>query len=293
MRVINRNHKLVNVNKVKTRSIVRQLQPDNFLQATICRLRPAIFIRSKVMSYRNAPICAFVLALAIALAAAPIVLGQDNPDQAEIPLTPIYVSSRVFQLSAKKGSYKDLTDQVFRLRSAGLVDEEKWLNALKKVYPEFTPALLQTDTRRVFRTSRPGVLTFGQDSGRNLQVQLFGAQSAGDGVKPGTSLVTEVGLYFSNDRTSKPLTFAIQPLEVENGMTYFFASTGLRLSSKEYAGFIRKNASAAVFDNVDVFFVFAFSVELTTPVQSARLLNNPPRYSPKRKRKSRLKCLPH
>lgn len=227
------------------------------------------------MSYRNALGRALGLALAIWLAAAPIVLGQDKkePEQGEIPLTPIYVNTRIFQLSAQKGSYQDLTDQVFRLKSAGLVDEEKWLNALKKVYPEFTSALLQTDTRRVFRTARPGIFTFGQESGRSLQVQLFGAQSVGDGVKPGTSLLTEIGLYFSNDRTSKPLTFAIQPLEVESGMTYFFAVPGLRLNGKDYAGFIRRGAPAAAFGDADIFFVFAFSLELTTPVQSARLLN--------------------
>jgi TonB family protein len=244
-------------------------------QNSIRHHAPQSLSGAKFMSYRNALWRALGLALAISLATTPSVLGQDKKesDKAEIPLTPIYASTRIFQVSAPKGSFKDITDQIFRLKTAGLVDEEKWLNALKKVYPEFTPALLQTDTRRVFRTSRPGIITFGQESSRALQVQLFGAQSAGDGNTPGTTLVTEIGLYFGAERIARPITYAIHPLEIESGMTYFFAVPGLRLSGKDYTDFIRKSAPPAVFNAVDTFFVFAFSVELTTPVQTARLLN--------------------
>ncbi len=227
------------------------------------------------MSYRNACLRFLCLALAMLLTAAATAFGQEKKEseQGEIPLSPIFVTTRIFQLSAKKGSYQSVTDQVFRLKSAGLMDEEKWINAFKKVYPEFTAALLQTDTRRIFRTSRAAALTFGQEGGRSLQAQFFGAQSPGEGDKPGTTLATEVGLYFGSDRTHRPVTYALHPLEIESGMTYFYAVTNLQLSGKDYVSFIRKGAPAAAFGENDILFVFAFTVDLTTLEQPARLLN--------------------
>jgi TonB family protein len=227
------------------------------------------------MSHRNTCLRLLCLALAILLAAASTTFGQEKKEseQGEIPLTPIFVTTRIFQLSAKKGSYQSVSDQVFRLKSAGLTDEDKWLSAFKKVYPEFTPALLQTDARRIFRTSRPATLIFGHEGGRILQAQILGSQSIGDGVTPGTTLLTEVILSFGNDRINRPISFAIQPLEVESGMTYFYAATGMKLNSKDYATFIRNGAPAAAFSEVDMVFVFAFSVDLTQPEQSARLWN--------------------
>lgn len=227
------------------------------------------------MSYRNAYLRFLCLALAMALAIASTAFGQEKneSEQGEVSHSPIFVTTRIFQLNAKKGSYQSVTDQVFRLKSAGLTDEDKWITAFKKVYPEFTAALLQTDTRRVFRTSRVAAITFGHEGGRTLQTQFFGAQSLGEDDKPGTTLATEVGLYFGIDRTHRPVTYALHPLEVENGMTYFYAATSLKLNGHDYVSFIRPGAPATAFGEDDVLFVFAFTVDLTPPEQPARLLN--------------------
>ena len=229
------------------------------------------------MFYRQSFFTRLALNLFIAVLALPLAaFAQEKKevDQALDPmLTPIYVTVRVFDLSAKTDSYQPFTDQVFRLKTSGLSDEEKWQGAFKKTYPELSAALLQTEARRVFRTAKPAIINFGQLGGRTLQVQLFGAQSPGDGTTPGTSLVTDIGLHFGNDNTSPPITFSMQPLEVETGMTYYFASARAKLNAKDYADFIRKGAPATAFAEQDHYFLFALSVDLTKPQQSARSLN--------------------
>lgn len=211
----------------------------------------------------------FVAALLLSLT----VFGQEKPAQNTSldPLAPIYVTTRIFQLSAKKGSYQEVSDQVFRLKSAGLADEEKWLSAFSKTYPGLTPALLQTSNLRVFRTSKPGIITFGEQGGRSLRIQIFAAQSPGDGTIPGTTLVPEVGMHGVNSST--PLTLAMQPLEIETGMTYYFAAPRLQLNEKDYADFIRKGTVATAFAGHDHFLVLSFSVDLNRPVQTSRVFN--------------------
>lgn len=189
------------------------------------------------------------------------------------PLAPIYVTSRIFQITAPRGSYQDVTDQVFRMKSASLADEEKWLKAFQKTYPGFETALLQTFSSRVFRSAKSTVLTFGQWDGRTLQIQLSAAHSFGDGVTPGTQLVPDIGLHFGNDRTNPPITIAITPLDVESGLTFFFATPKSKMASKDYTGFIRHGAPETAFVNTDVILVFAFSVELDRPASGPRLLN--------------------
>ena len=200
------------------------------------------------------------------------VFGQAKPAQNTTPdpLAPVYVTTRIFQLSAKKGSYPEVSDQVFRLKSAGLIDEDKWLTAFKKTYPELTPALLQTSSLRVFRTSKPGIITFGEQDGRSLRIQLFAAQSPGDGTIPGTTLIPEIGMHAANGGT--PMSLSMQPLEIETGMTYYFAAPRLKLSDQDYADFIRKGAPATTFAAEDHFIVFAFSVDLERPKQTSRVL---------------------
>lgn len=209
--------------------------------------------------------CAFLLPLTA--------FGQDQaaPTQIPDPLAPIYVTTRIFQLSAKKGSYQEVSDQVFRLKTAGLPDEDKWLSAFLKTYPGLTPALLQTSNLRVFRTSKPGLINFGQQGGRSLQIQLFAAQSPGDGTTPGTTLIPEVGMHSAS--SSMPLSLSMQPLEIETGMTYYFAAPRLKLSEKDYSDFIRKGTPTTVFADDDHFIVFAFSVDLTRPIPTARQFN--------------------
>jgi TonB family protein len=215
------------------------------------------------------------LLCAIAVATAPFAFAQgkenkDNQDLSELRFRPIYVTARVFQMKARRGSYQEVSDQVFKMKTASLTEYEMWLNAFKKTYPGFDIALLRTESKRVFRTPKPAVISLGkQPDGRDIEVLLYGAQSVGDGVKPGTSLVAEIGLHFGS-RASKPVTYAIQPLEVESGMTYFFSATNLKLGSTDYVKFVRSNAPAEPFDGDDIFLIFAFSVDLDKTTQPAR-----------------------
>jgi TonB family protein len=197
--------------------------------------------------------------------------NQDNHDHADLQIKPIYVTTRIFQVKAKRGSYEDLNNQVFKMKTSKLTDYDQWIAAFKKTYPEFDMALLKTEAKRVFRTAKPTIISLGkQPDGRDIEVMLFGAQSTGDGVTPGTTIVPEISLHFGNDMVKKPVTYAIQQLEVESGSTYFFSAPTMKMSSTDYVRFVRPNAPAAQFDGNDIFLVFAFSVDLEKPAQPAR-----------------------
>src|SRR5262249_14694736 len=162
-------------------------------------------------------------------------IAQDHAAHDDIAVKPIYVTARIFQMKAKRGGYEEPTNQVFRMKTSSLSASEKWLSTLGKTYPGFEVALLKTEAKRVFRTSKPTTLSLiKQPDGRAIEAQLFGAQSPGDGTKPGTSLIPEIALHFGDDRTKKPVSYAIQPLEVESGMTYFFAVTTMKLIPSDY-----------------------------------------------------------
>ena len=192
----------------------------------------------------------------------------------DLKLRPIFVTTRVFQVFAKRGTNQELTDQVFKMRTASLSDGEKWMNAFKKSYPGFDIALVRTESRRIFRTSKPSVIPLGRHSdGRSFELAMIGAQSYGDGEKPGTSLIPEITLRSGNNPGSKPLTFSIQPLEVESGMTYFYALTGLKMDPSEYVGFFRSNAPAKAFEGNDIYLVLAYSVDLDKTVEPVRYLD--------------------
>src|SRR5262249_353290 len=151
---------------------------------------------------------------------------------------------------------------------------EDWVNAFKKTYPGFEAALLRTESKRMFRTAKPAVISLGkQPDGRDIEIMLYGAQSPGDGTTPGASLIPEISLHFGNDRALKPVAYAIQHIEVESGSTYFFSVTSLKLSSTDYVKFIRPNAPSGPFDGADIYLVFAFSVDLDSATKPARFLD--------------------
>lgn len=184
---------------------------------------------------------------------------------------PIYVTVRIFQMKAKRDSYPDLNDQVFKMSNASLSDHTQWMNAFKKSYPGFEIDLLRTEAKKVFRTSKPATVSLAkQQDGRDIEVQMFGAQSIGDGVTPGTTLVSEIGLHFGNDMVNKPVAFSVQPLEVESGKTYFYAVKPLKLRSSDYAKFVRPNVPPEVFDGNDMFLLFTYSVDLDKTTTPAR-----------------------
>lgn len=183
--------------------------------------------------------------------------------QEDFSIRPIFVTTRIFQIKAKQDAYPELSNQVFRMSTSSLAEHEQWMKTLKKTYPGFEIDLLRTETKKVFRSSKPTTISLvKQTDGRDIEIQLFGAQSIGDGVTPGTTLIPEVALHFGNDIVNKPVSFAVQSLEAEHGKTYFFAVSGLKLRSSDYVKFVRPNAPAELYDGNDVFLILSFSVEM-------------------------------
>jgi len=219
----------------------------------------------------------FILIICAAFAPAPVSFAQtkeDNQDLSALQARPIYVTARVFQIKAKRGGYEDLSDQVFKMKTSKLTEYEDWMNAFKKTYPGLDAALLRAESKRMFRTAKPTIISLGKQSdGRNIEVALYGAQSVGDGTTPGTSLISEISIHFGNDRVSKPVTYAIQTLEVESGSTYFFAAPNLKLGSTDYAKLVRPNTPSGLYDGADIYLVFAFSVDLDKTTKPARFLD--------------------
>jgi hypothetical protein len=57
-------------------------------------------------------------------------------------------------MRAKQGSYKDVTDQLFKLRTSSFTDEERIIANFAKVFPGFEFALLNSARLKVNRTSK-------------------------------------------------------------------------------------------------------------------------------------------
>jgi TonB family protein len=217
----------------------------------------------------------FLLAALAAFPALAQEAANQNSSQTEtaedISARPIFVTTRIFQMKAKAGGYNDISGQVFKMNTASLASHEKWAGAFAKTYPGLEASLLRTETKKVFRTSKPATLSLvKQPDGRAIELQMFGAQSPGDGTTPGTTLVPEVSLHFGNDRVKKPITFVIQPMEVESGTTYFFTAASMKFTAADYTHFVRPNAPAEFFAGQDLFLIFAFSVDLDKTTQPAR-----------------------
>ncbi len=200
-----------------------------------------------------------------------ILFPEEKPAPQELSLRPIFVTARVFQLAAKRGGSQELNDQIFKMRTASLSDHEKWITVLKKTYPGFEIALIRTELRKVFRTSRPSIVTIAKHAdGRTIEMSMTGAQSVGDGEKPGTSLIPEIGFQFGVNAVGKPVTYLVQPLEVESGMTYFYAVTGLKFNPTDYVKFFRPNSPVKPFDDYDIYLIVAYSVDLDKTAEPAR-----------------------
>jgi len=229
----------------------------------------------------RAHVFTFVLMMFVLLAVRDTVLGQEKkpaprvePPAEPAEITefgnrPIFLNINVFQLEMDAGTNPDLTDQVFRMKSSSLQDYDRWTRAFSKTYPGHRLSLLQLDRRRAFRTATPTFVPISrQYEGRTMSLEINGAQSPGDGVTPGTSLVTILNLQYGNDQSVKPITYSIMPIEVEHGMTYFYLVKQLRLEATDYVKFMRPNESAEKFAGKSFHIVIAISVDLdktTTP----------------------------
>jgi TonB family protein len=199
---------------------------------------------------------AVLLLCSLGAAAPPAALRAQDINQ-----TPVYLTARIFQARARKGSAKDLTDQIFRLPTATLSDDEKWLAAFEKVYPGLQCALLQTHPVRVFKSPKPAIVTIGSAPDRKFELLINAAQSPGDGVTPGLSIIPQVELRFAHRQDDRPLTLGARPFEGEDGNTYFFTLPSLALSAESYAKLLRAGAPAKSFEGDEFHLIFAFSVE--------------------------------
>ena len=98
---------------------------------------------------------------------------------------PIFINLSVFQLEVDAAADPDLTDQVFRMKTSSLQDYDKWMRTFGKTYPGHKVSLLKQESRRVFRTAKPALISISkQVDGRSIILEINGAQSPGDGVKP-------------------------------------------------------------------------------------------------------------
>lgn len=201
-------------------------------------------------------------------------LPPESPEVLDFSTRPIFVTLHLFQLEVKEAKPDDLTDQIFRMRTSSLSEHEKWTRTFRKVYPGCETSLLKQDIRRVFRTSKSvSVPITNKVDGRSFSIELNGAQSPGDGVIPGTSLVTILNLQFGSDAQAKPISFGIVPLEVEHGMTYFYLAKQLRLDGPDYARFLRPQEPINHFQNRAFYLLLALSVDLDVTSTPARLID--------------------
>jgi len=181
-------------------------------------------------------------------------------------LPPFRAETRIYEARAPQGGYAPLTDQVFKLTTANLDEEEKWGNAFAKVYPNFQFGLIQSAPMRVTRTSKPARLVVGKAMDRSLELLAYGAFSEGDGKTPGTTLVVEVNLDFGRP---EQVAVAIQTIALEEGKTYFFAVPNLKFSPGDYAKFLRPGFPAAPFNGKDTFIIVSMSIQLNPPAMNA------------------------
>lgn len=213
------------------------------------------------------------LLLPIMALAASAAWGQTSSAQ-DFSHRPIFVNVNIFQLQVNTGAEVDLTDQVFKMKTTSLSEYEKWMRAFSKTYPGYEVALLRQESRRVFRTSKPSLVTVSrQVAGRSLVLELNGAQSPGDGVTPGTSLVVLLNLQATSDQVVKPVSYAITPIEVEHGMTYFYLIKTLRMRPSDYVSYLRPNESAEAFAGKEYYLIVGLSVDLDQTVTPPRLID--------------------
>jgi TonB family protein len=182
---------------------------------------------------------------------------------ADFATRPIFLNVNLFQLEVDAAADPELTDQIFKMKTSSLQDYEKWIRTFGKTYPGHPVSLLKLESRRVFRTAKPTMVSMTrQVDGRSMVLEINGAQSPGDGVIPGTSLVTILNLQFGNDQLVKPVTYSITPMEVEHGMTYFYLVKQLRLNSLDYVRFLRPNEAVDNFTTKNYYVIVAISVDL-------------------------------
>lgn len=239
--------------------------------------------RLRLFRHRGFPL--FFLHLILLIAVIPAASQETKPaprtepppesnEISEFGSRPIFLNINVFQLEMSAGTNPDLTDQVFRMRSSSLQDYDKWTRAFSKTYPGHKVSLLKLERRRAFRTATPTFVPITrQVEGRTMNLEINCAQSPGDGVTPGTSVVSILNLQYGKDQSVKPITYSVTPLEVEHGMTYFYLIKQVRFEGTDYVRFLRPNESIEKFAGKSYYLVLAISVELDKAYTPPRYLD--------------------
>ncbi|MEP7270498.1 MAG: energy transducer TonB [Acidobacteriota bacterium] len=203
--------------------------------------------------------------------AKPAAKAPPKSEITEVPDRPPFrVDARIYQARPIQQDAAPMSEQVFGLTTANLVDEEKWLSGFAKVYPGFQFALVQSAQLRVFRTAKPARLVIGRSADRALELLAYGAHSLGDGKIPGTTLITELNFEFGKPEA---IAISIQNMEVEEGKTYFFAVPKLRLSPPDYVKFLRPGQPVRAFEGKDTFLIVSLSVQLNPTATANRNLD--------------------
>ena len=197
--------------------------------------------------------------------------AQTQRAHEDLGIKPIHVTMKLFQVRVPNGKTEPPTDQTFKVRTGQIVDHDKWISTLKKSYPVGDIAILRTEFRRVFRTSKPTTISLARSQdGSSFDLSLNGAQSYGDGTTPGTSLIPELNANLPKKSGNKPTAVSIQSIEVDSGYSYYYVISNFKLPPADYAKYFRLGENPQPFERYDYYIGLAFSVELEKDPQSKR-----------------------
>ncbi len=204
------------------------------------------------------------------------VLAQD--DSEKLP-DPDYVTVRVFEARVPTGKF-DMTDQLFKLRTASQTSDEGWINNLRKAYPNVEFYLLKTGHFRLFKSPKKGIIEIGNPNEAHSEIQVMTAHSIGDGTTPGTSLIVEVNDYGgAKAQTPMPAAAATHGIEAEQGMTYFFTNQAMKVELPVYTKYLHDDYTSPTLEKTDHFYVASISYEkskhlgfMSNPKEDAALI---------------------
>ena len=211
-----------------------------------------------MLSTTNKNLIAFIFTILLAAFSAQHALAQDETEKMPAP---DFVTVRVFEARVPLGK-GDLTDQLFKLRTASQTSDEGWLNNLRKAYPGVEMFLLKTSYFRLFKSPKKGVIEIGNPNSAHTEVQVMTAYSVGDGTTPGTTLIIEVNDYGdAKAKVAIAAAVATQGIEAETGMTYFFTNDRMKIELPDYTKYMHDGFTSPVIEKSDHFFIVAASVE--------------------------------
>jgi TonB family protein len=210
------------------------------------------------LSTTNKNLIAFIVTIFLTIFSAQHALAQDETEKMPAP---DFVTIRVFEARVPLGK-GDLTDQLFKLRTASQTSDEGWLNNLRKAYPGVEMFLLKTSYFRLFKSPKKGVIEIGNPDSAHTEVQAMTAYSIGDGTTPGTTLILEVNDYGdAKAKVAIAAAVASQGIEAETGMTYFFTNDRMKIELPDYTKYMHDGFTSPVIEKSDHFFIVAASVE--------------------------------